>query len=129
MKINERLHFFYTWESEIGPVFTIQFKKSNYSFCFCHHMKERTFPFFGLEKYFCSRCLGIIFGLLIMSLLLFFYKSLQINIFFGFLMMLPLILDGGTQFFNFRTSNNFLRFCTGILFCMGIGIIISALSS
>lgn len=43
---------------------------------------------------------------------------------FGFIMCLPLTLDGATQLPKLRESNNSLRFITGILaglFC-GIGI-------
>jgi uncharacterized membrane protein len=46
---------------------------------------------------------------------------------FGVLLCVPAILDGTTQLLEFRQSNNFLRFVTGILGGIGLMIIIKFL--
>ena len=40
---------------------------------------------------------------------------------------MPAIIDGLTQLFEYRESNNLLRFITGILGGLGLGILIKAL--
>lgn len=77
----------------------------------CHQKPERSF--FYKEKQFpvCSRCTGIVIG----AAAGFVLASLtQPNLIFvlGFI---PLIIDGTTQYYGLRTSNNTLRFVTGLL--------------
>lgn len=77
----------------------------------CHQKPERSF--FYKEKQFpvCSRCTGIVIG----ATAGFVLASLtQPNLIFvlGFI---PLIIDGTTQYYGLRTSNNTLRFVTGLL--------------
>ncbi len=105
------------WKKGIGPLLTITIKKRKLSFCLCHHLPERSIKFFGIEKYLCSRCFGLVVGLIIG--LLFKYLITPIPFSAGIILMLPLIIDGATQFFGWRKSNNFLRFTTGILFSFG----------
>ncbi len=77
----------------------------------CHQKPERSF--FYKQKQFpvCSRCTGItigaIFGFIIAMLT-------QPNLLFviGFI---PLIIDGTTQYYGLRVSNNTLRLVTGLL--------------
>jgi uncharacterized membrane protein len=42
-------------------------------------------------------------------------------------MILPTFSDGLTQFFDFRESNNALRFCTGLIAGIGLGILAKSL--
>jgi uncharacterized membrane protein len=42
-------------------------------------------------------------------------------------MLLPAFLDGFTQLLNYRISNNQLRFFTGLIGGVGLGILIKAL--
>jgi len=104
----------FTWEKEIGPSMNVWFKKYQFKICACHRIKDRSIPFFGLEKYLCARCMGVLFG----SFSGFFLKLLgfQIPFIFGIFLMSPLILDGLTQALNFRMSNNVIRMITGFLF-------------
>ena len=72
----------------------------------CHQKPERSF--FYKEKQFpvCSRCTGIVIG----AAAGFVLASLtQPNLIFvlGFI---PLVIDGTTQCYGLRTSNNTLRF-------------------
>ena len=87
----------------------------------CHQKPERSF--FYKEKQFpvCSRCTGIVIGVLYLQPIVigaaagFVLASLtQPNLIFvlGFI---PLIIDGTTQYYGLRTSNNTLRFVTGLL--------------
>ena len=104
----------FTWEKEIGPSVNIWFKKYQFTLCACHRIKERSIPFFGLEKYLCARCMGVLFGSFLGLLLK--LLGFQIPFIFGIFLMTPLILDGLTQAFHLRTSNNFIRMITGLLF-------------
>jgi len=59
-----------TTQVEVFSQFVRLAAKSNYKkmfnkelgFCLCHRLEERSIKFLGLEKYFCSRCLGILLG-------------------------------------------------------------------
>jgi uncharacterized membrane protein len=82
--------------------------------CFCHHLPERSISFFGIENYLCSRCFGTLIGALVGTTL--FFLGIYGNLFTFLLLILPLIVDGITQTFNKRISNNSIRFSTGILF-------------
>jgi uncharacterized membrane protein len=42
-------------------------------------------------------------------------------------MMTPTLLDGFTQFFDFRESNNMLRLFTGLMGGVGLAILVKAL--
>jgi uncharacterized membrane protein len=42
-------------------------------------------------------------------------------------MIIPVLLDGLTQFFGFRESNNALRFTTGLIAGLGLGILFKAM--
>ena len=78
----------------------------------------------------CSRCVGIysgiIIGLLIFLILNFQFSTNTILKLF-IISQIPLIIDGVTQYFKFRTSTNFLRFVTGIIGGIGSGIVIAYL--
>ena len=45
------------------------------------------------------------------------------------LMILPTFSDGLTQFLGFRESNNSLRFFTGLIAGIGLGILIKSIKS
>ena len=70
----------------------------------------------------CSRCFGIYFSLFISLVILFslafrFSKFVVISIFV--VLNFPLVVDGLTQYFGWRESNNSFRFITGVL--AGVG--------
>ena len=96
---------------------------------FCHQLASRTF--FDGKMPLCSRCTGIYIGMVIgfICYLLFcrfktFDKiSLVLVAITG---LVPILLDGGSQYLGFRLSNNLLRYSTGILF--GAFILIFILS-
>jgi len=95
----------------------------------CHRIPERTFKI-G-ERYFpvCSRCTGLYMGAF--SYFAFVYMvyiqyTLEI-ILIAITMIIPTFIDGLTQFTGNRESNNALRFSTGLIAGIGLGILIKAL--
>jgi len=65
----------------------------------------------------CARCTGIYLGFL--TLPLFTFGWWYINPYVSLMLLLPTIIDGLTQAYMDRESNNFLRFITGLM--NGIG--------
>ena len=104
----------------IGPYIRLTLGQQSFIFCICHRKKERSIPFFGLEKYFCSRCLGVILGAICGVCLR--ILGFSISIIAMIALLLPLLLDGISQAIKIRTSNNTIRLITGYL--SGIGILL-----
>ncbi|MBE6486128.1 MAG: DUF2085 domain-containing protein [Methanosphaera stadtmanae] len=92
----------------------------------CHQRPDRSFFIHGHQLPLCARCTGFVVGTIIFCIYSYFvpifysYKLLILSIIF----QLPYIIDGTTQFFEFRESNNILRFITG--FVGAIGLILMA---
>jgi len=95
----------------------------------CHQIPERCFVINGKHMPLCSRCFGLYSSMvigfltsLIFNLGTLFNKKEMLII--GFIICFPLALDGITQLFKWRESNNIIRFITGILagFFCGVGI-------
>ncbi|NDW17348.1 DUF2085 domain-containing protein [Dysgonomonas sp. 216] len=86
-------------------------------FVFCHRMPERSFFFRGKQFPVCARCTGVYMGYL--SIIPFAFSLISINFWFSCLLLLPTVVDGLTQAYCKRESNNFIRVTTG--FCAGIG--------
>lgn len=105
------------WNERIGPLISIKIKRNNYELCFCHLNEERSFYFFGLEKYLCSRCLGILIGTF-MGIFTYIY-NFNVPFLIHMIIIFPLIFDGFTQLLGFRKSNNIIRFITGLMFGIG----------
>lgn len=68
----------------------------------------------------CSRCFGILLGLPIG--LWIGYSHLFSSRWCGFIFLMPLFIDSGTQELGLRKSNNYLRLITGFWGGIGIGI-------
>ena len=83
----------------------------------CHQMPERSFFYKGYQFPVCARCTGLIIGYLL-GVLIYFLKVLNWKI--AIILCIPLVLDGGSQYLNWRISNQVLRLITGIV--CGIGI-------
>jgi len=106
--------FSFNWDSHIGPVISLHIFDKKFSFCTCHRLPERSIKCFGLEKFFCSRCLGILFGGTLG--LVFISLNFHIPVPYAIVLVLPLIVDGLSQSAGMRESTNLLRLVTGILF-------------
>lgn len=87
----------------------------------CHQRPDRSFFIFGKKLPLCTRCLGLYFSFfvgIIIAILninwLMGFKLYQI-ILFLVICMLPLVVDGFTQLYKLRKSNNILRLITGLI--------------
>ncbi|ODS39471.1 MAG: hypothetical protein A7316_10995 [Candidatus Altiarchaeales archaeon WOR_SM1_86-2] len=101
-----------------------EIKEGNLKLTLCHRLPDRSFFLFGKQFPVCARCTGIIIGMLLLPI--FHFEIIPPTIFFVLLSMIPTVVDGTTQAFGKRKSNNPLRFITGFLFGMGqvAGIVI-----
>ncbi|WP_407391948.1 DUF2085 domain-containing protein [Methanobrevibacter sp.] len=87
-------------------------------------MPERSFFIKGHQFPVCARCTGFYAGLLAYLIYCCFYThSYDLTMFFiSIILIIPVAVDGLTQYFGPRESTNPLRFVTG--FIGGIGLII-----
>lgn len=95
----------------------------------CHRLPERSFHLKGRQFPVCARCTGFYlsgFTYAILAMFIAFQYTLSTTI-LGIILLIPFIVDGLTQFLNFRESNNTLRFLTGILGGIGVMILIKTL--
>lgn len=95
----------------------------------CHRLDDRSFHFKGKKSPLCSRCMSIYSSIFILLIPMYFLIDLNINLLFlGFLLLIPLVVDGFTQLWKWRKSNNVLRTLTGIAFGIGYNIILVMIS-
>ena len=89
----------------------------------CDQIPSHSFFLGGYQICLCSRCLAIYSSMLTAGIALnFLRRSRTIQAFTWWMWMLtilPMALDGGTQFFGWRESNVWLRLLTGIIFGVG----------
>lgn len=90
----------------------------------CHRKPERSFHIHGHQFPVCARCTGFYTGLLVYLIYTLIYKhGYDLNmLIISIILMIPVAIDGFTQYFGIRESTNNLRFITG--FIGGIGLII-----
>ncbi|WP_442638213.1 DUF2085 domain-containing protein [Rossellomorea marisflavi] len=69
----------------------------------------------------CARCLFILVGFLFLPLFL----LSPLPIYLGFILQVPMVLDGWTQLKGWRTSTNPIRSVTGLMSGIGLSIGIS----
>lgn len=96
----------------------------NFTKYLCHRIPERSFFINGHQFPVCARCTGFYTGLIAYLILNFFFKhSYDLNmVIISMILMIPVVIDGMTQYFGPRESTNTLRFITG--FVGGVGLII-----
>ena len=90
----------------------------------CHQKPERSFFIKGRQFPVCARCTGFYSGLVVYLVYSIFYSNnydLSMLI-LSIILMIPVAVDGLTQYFGPRESTNKLRFITG--FIGGIGLIL-----
>ncbi len=90
----------------------------------CHRKPERSFFIKGRQFPVCARCTGFYSGLIAYLIVNHFYEhSYDFNmLLISMILMIPVAIDGLTQYFGPRESTNNLRFITG--FIGGVGLII-----
>ena len=95
----------------------------------CHRIPERTFNIRGNYFPLCSRCTGLYIGAFFCFIFInLFYINYSLNfISVSVLLIIPTFIDGITQFFGFRNSNNILRFFTGLIGGLGLVILINTI--
>jgi len=94
----------------------------------CHRLPDRTFNIKGHYFPVCARCTGFYIGAFSYFIYVYFFY-VQYTIFLiliAVLMLIPTFIDGFTQLFNFRESNNILRLFTGLIGGLGLAILIKA---
>ncbi len=96
----------------------------NYKNLICHRKPERSFFIKGHQFPVCARCTGFYTGLAIFLIYDYFYEiDYSFNLLIiSVILLIPTAIDGFTQLFKFRESNNTLRFITGLI--GGLGLII-----
>ena len=89
----------------------------------CHRIPERSFFIKGHQFPVCARCSGFYAGLIIYFIYNQIYlMSYNLSTFIiSLILMIPVAVDGLSQYFGPRESTNLLRFITG--FIGGIGLI------
>ena len=110
-----------SWDARMGPVMFIHCKNKKFGFTICHRQEDRCINLFGHTSFLCARCTGILIGF-ILTLPFCCLHSLNITTPWpvSIALMIPLIVDGSTQFIGLRESNNILRLISGILFVPGL---------
>ena len=95
----------------------------------CHRLPERTFKIRNHYFPVCSRCTGIYIGAFSYYILVYFiYVQYNITVILAaILIIIPTFSDGLTQFFGFRESSNALRFSTGLIAGIGLGILVKSI--
>ncbi len=90
----------------------------------CHRIPERSFFIKDHQFPVCARCTGFYTGLIVFLIWNWFFRlnSDIITLLISMILMIPVAIDGFTQYFGPRESTNTLRFITG--FIGGIGLII-----
>ncbi len=90
----------------------------------CHQKPERSFFIKGHQFPVCARCTGFYTGLVVYLIVSHFYPHRydMSMLLISMALMVPVAIDGVTQYFGPRESTNKLRFITG--FIGGIGLII-----
>ncbi len=112
--------FEFGWDSRMGPVMSIHYKKKDICFAICHRQEDRCIKLFGYTSFLCARCTGILVGFALMVSFQYLYRpSVTVPWLVSVGLMIPLIVDGGTQFAGLRESTNVLRFISGIIFVPG----------
>jgi uncharacterized membrane protein len=95
-----------------------------YYFMKCHQLSERSFFIDNRQFQVCARCTGIILGIFfgIMMFPIYFIINPYYLLSFVFLSTIFISIDGLTQLYKLRKSNNILRLSTGIFW--GVSYII-----
>jgi uncharacterized membrane protein len=92
-------------------------------FSFCHQKPERSFFWKGKQLPVCARCTGIHLGYL--SFPIFLFSFWTVSLFWTLILIIPTLIDGLTQAYWKRESNNLLRVVTGLMAGIGTMSLIS----
>lgn len=95
----------------------------------CHQKPERCFKLNNKPLPLCARCIGFYPGIIPGILICFLLPALAGMDALSFFIIAvafiaPLVIDGLTQVWTLRESNNILRLATGILAGFGVGLLL-----
>jgi uncharacterized membrane protein len=108
----------FRWDSRAGPVIVLRFKNRRVYFpLICHRKPERCLTILGRRSFLCSRCTGNVLGFIAAWAFALFRITMPSAM--AFTLTLPMLIDGFSQFFGLRVSNNVIRLATGFLFPIG----------
>ncbi|KZX10699.1 DUF2085 domain-containing protein [Methanobrevibacter curvatus] len=95
----------------------------------CHRKKERTLKLKGHYFPVCARCTGFYISIVFYTVLAMFVpvKYTFNSTLLAVLLLIPCTIDGFTQLFEYRKSNNSLRLITGLIGGLGLMIIFKTL--
>ena len=88
----------------------------------CHRIPERSFFYKNHQFPVCARCTGVYLSLITLPFLIKLNLEITTFIIAGIILLTPMAIDGITQLFKLRESNNYLRLITG--FIGGIGTLL-----
>lgn len=118
-----RFNCSFDWDKRSGPVLYVSWKSKKIGvFLFCHRKEERSLKLFGHTSFLCARCIGTLSGLLLSFSL--FILHVTMSAILASVLVIPLIVDGILQLSGLHSSNNKLRFLTGLLFSIGASTIL-----
>lgn len=95
------------------------------SYPFCHSNPDRSFCYHGRYFGLCARCTTMyVGGIITIAITPLWIDTLTVfqTLYVGLSLMIPAGVDGTTQMFGNRESNNYVRAVTGLL--LGIGIVL-----
>lgn len=93
----------------------------------CHRRLDRCIRIKGEPFPLCARCMSILLGYGFIPILLLF--SLTIPWWIGILCQLPMLIDGITQYYQWRESTNRLRMITGLISGFGLSVLVIVMSN
>ena len=93
------------------------------------YRKERSFFIKGHQFPVCARCTGFYISLFAYFIFTYYYfvNYNFLLLALALILLIPTVIDGLTQLYNFQESNNTRRFITGLLGGLGLGIIFKAI--
>ncbi|WP_066971457.1 DUF2085 domain-containing protein [Methanobrevibacter filiformis] len=96
---------------------------------FCHGKQERTFQIKGHYFPVCARCTGFYISITIYTILAIYlpFRYNTTTLIIAVCLLIPCGIDGTTQLFELRESNNILRLITGLSGGIGLMIILKTL--
>lgn len=101
----------------------------NWTTLICHRKPERSFFIRGHQFPVCARCTGFYISLVLYFIYTYFYyvNYSPLLLTKAVLLLVPAGIDGFTQLFELRESNNTLRLITGLMGGLGLGIIVKVI--
>lgn len=88
----------------------------------CHRLESRSLKFRGKKMPLCARCTTMLLGFLGIPILL--ACGLKLPLYLGVVFQIPMLIDGFTQKWKWRKSNNTLRVITGLISGFGMSILV-----